>query len=143
LQRQRGGRAVGARRPRRGGTRPRQHRQRGRDLERRHLHDPLPGLAERRAGGYATPETNQVQVLTVDATGGSYVLSFHDTNGALYTTAPIPYNANAEQLRQAIQNAIAIGQTIDPNIRLYLAAKVDMMVDRYPAGNWDSGKNLD
>src|SRR5205814_1050493 len=27
-----------------------------------------------RSGGYASPETNQVQVLTVDATGGSYVL---------------------------------------------------------------------
>src|SRR5438132_2807271 len=95
-----------------------------------------------RAPGYATPETNQVQLLTVDATGGTYVLSFH-VNGAPFQTRPIPYNANAEQLRQAIQNAIAIGQTTDPNIRLYLAAKIDVTVDRYPSGNWYKDRNLD
>ena len=95
-----------------------------------------------RSGGYATPETNQVQLLTVDATGGTYVLSFH-VNGAPFHTRPIPYNANAEQLRQAIQNAIAIGQTTDPNIRLYVAAKIDVTVDRYPSGNWYKDGNLD
>jgi len=95
-----------------------------------------------RAPGYATPETNQVQLLTVDATGGTYALSFR-VNGVQFQTGPIPFNANAEQLRQAIQNAIAIGQTTDPNIRLYLAAKIDVTVDRYPSGNWYSGRNLD
>ena len=52
-----------------------------------------------RSIGFADPATNQVQLLTVDASAGSYSLSFH-VGPVLYTTAPIPYNANAEQLRR-------------------------------------------
>ena len=80
----------------------------------------LPGTASwrrsRRARpASATPATNQVQLLTVDATSGTYVLSFHVGSIALHD-APIAYNASADQLRQAIQNAIAVGETTDPNI---------------------------
>jgi Ca2+-binding RTX toxin-like protein len=92
--------------------------------------------------GFASPETNQVQLLTVDATAGSYVISFH-VNGVPYQTRPIPYNAGAEALRQALQDAIAIGEEpLNPILREYLAAKVDVTVDRYPAGNWYPGHNI-
>jgi len=95
-----------------------------------------------RSGGSAQPATNQVQVLTVDATGGVYSLAFH-VNGVPFQTAPIAYNASAEQVRQAIQNAIAAGETADPNLQLYFKDAIDVTVDRYPSGNWYAGHNLD
>src|SRR6185437_13320943 len=54
----------------------------------------LPSMATitTRAPGYSVAATNQVQILTVDATHGTYVLSFH-VGAILFTTAPIPYNA--------------------------------------------------
>jgi len=76
---------------------------------------------------------NQIQILTVDATGGSYRLTFH-VNGVTFQTDPIPYDAGAEQLRQIIQNAIAAGETNDPFLRAYLVDKLDVTVDRYPSG---------
>ncbi|HET7129920.1 MAG TPA: hypothetical protein VFJ93_12675, partial [Gaiellaceae bacterium] len=78
-------------------------------------------------------QVNQVQILTVTATGGSYRLTFH-VNGVTFHTDPIPYNAGAEQLRQIIQNAIAAGETDDPFLRAYLVDKLDVTVDRYPSG---------
>jgi hypothetical protein len=46
---------------------------------------------------------NEVQRLTVNATGGTFTLNvFTDTGGGL--TAPIPYNATAAELQTAIEN---------------------------------------
>jgi hypothetical protein len=84
--------------------------------------------------GYPTPATNQVQVLSISATGGTYYLTFH-VGTTLFTTGAIPYNASAEQVRQTIQDAIAVGATNDLNLRAYLVAKLDVMVDRYPSAN--------
>jgi len=97
-----------------------------------------------RADGIVDPASirNQVEILTIDATGGSYTLTF-PVGGSSFTTAPIPYNAGAEQLRQTIQNAIAVFETSDPNQRLFLQDDMDVTVDRYPSGNWYVGKNLD
>ena len=94
----------------------------------------LPSMATitTRASGFGTPETNQVQLLTVSATGGTYTLTFK-LGPTTFTTAPIPYNASAEQVRQAIQDAVAVGQTSDPNTRLYIVDKVDATVDLYPS----------
>ena len=78
-------------------------------------------------------QVDQIQILTVDATGGSYRLTFH-VNGVTFQTDPIPFNAGAEQLRQIIQNAIAAGETNDPFLRAYLVDKLDVTVDRYPSG---------
>ena len=64
-----------------------------------------------RTPGSSTSEVNQEQLLSVSATSGSYELQFH-VNGVPYTTAPIAYNASAEQLRQTIQNAIAVGREL-------------------------------
>jgi Ca2+-binding RTX toxin-like protein len=87
-----------------------------------------------RADLSATPiQVNQIQILTVDASGGSFRLTFH-VNGVTYRTDPIPYNAGAEQLRQIVQNAIAAGETNDPFLRAYLVDKLDVTVDRYPGG---------
>src|SRR5262249_19256204 len=41
------------------------------------------------------------------------------------------------------QDAVAIGQTTDNVLRQYLVDKVDVIVDRYPSGNWYPGQNLD
>jgi len=97
-----------------------------------------------RAAGLNDPANNrnQVQVLTIDATSGSYELQFL-VGGVTFTTAPIPYNVGAEQLRQTIQNAIAVGETGDPNLRLFVQDDVDVTVDRYPSGNWYPLHNLD
>ncbi|HEX9549250.1 MAG TPA: hypothetical protein VF942_18055, partial [Acidimicrobiales bacterium] len=95
-----------------------------------------------RANGTVAGQTNQVQVLTVNATAGSFVLTLH-SSGHTFTTVPLPYNIGAEQLRQAMQNAIAIGQSLDPNVRLYLADAMDVTVDRYPSGYWQAGQNYD
>ena len=83
--------------------------------------------------GTTDPADNQVQLLTIGASSGTYELQFH-VSGVPYTTAPIAYNASAEQLREAIQNAIAAGESTDPNIQAYLVDKVDVMVERYPNG---------
>ncbi|HYR17725.1 MAG TPA: hypothetical protein VEQ67_26435, partial [Mycobacterium sp.] len=105
--------------------------------------DPGTAVVSTRPSGYTTPPTtNQVQLLTVDATAGSYRLSFH-VNGVAFQTAPIPFNAGAEALRQAIQNAIAAGETTDANLQLYLRDAIDVTVDRYPSGNWYNDKHLD
>ena len=93
-----------------------------------------------RTPGFSDPETNQVQLLTVDATSGTYVLSFH-AGSTHFTTLPIAYNANAEQLRQAIQNAIAIGESTDPNARLFTADKVDVTVDLYSSAYTNGAVN--
>ena len=87
-----------------------------------------------RADISSTPTlANQVQVLAVQATGGSYRLSFH-VNGVAFQTDPIPYNVGAAELRQIIQRAIAAGETNDPFLRAYLQFKLDVWVDRYPNG---------
>ena len=86
-----------------------------------------------RAPGSASPAVNQVQILNVTATGGTYELQFH-VGGVAFTTAPIAYNAGAEQLRQTIQNAIAAGESSDPNVQAYLVDKLDVWVSRYPSG---------
>ncbi|MFN2611440.1 MAG: hypothetical protein ABR507_11310 [Actinomycetota bacterium] len=78
-------------------------------------------------------QANQIQLLTVDATGGSFRLTFH-VSGVTFQSDPIPYNAGAEQLRQIIQNAVAAAQTSDPFLRAYLVDKIDVTVDRYPNG---------
>ena len=78
-------------------------------------------------------QVDQIQILAVDATGGSYRLTFH-VSGVTFQTDPIPYNAGAEQLRQIVQNAIAAGETNDPFLRAYLVDKLDVTVDRYPSG---------
>ena len=77
-------------------------------------------LSTRRHGG-ATAPINNVQVLTVDATGGVYRLSFA---GGSITTGDIPYDASAEVLRQLIQDAIAQGD-------VFAALKFDVTVERY------------
>ncbi|MDX6472952.1 MAG: hypothetical protein QOK22_1768, partial [Gaiellaceae bacterium] len=61
-------------------------------------------------------------------------LTFH-VGSTEFTTDAIPYNASAEQVRQTIQNAIAVGETNDLNLRAYLVDKVDVIVDRYPSAN--------
>ena len=86
-----------------------------------------------RTPGSADPAVNQVQFLSVTATSGTYKLQFH-VNGVTFTTAPIAYNASAEQVRQTIQNAIAVGESIDPNVQAFLVDKLDVMVQRYPSG---------
>ncbi|MDX6471351.1 MAG: large repetitive protein, partial [Gaiellaceae bacterium] len=95
---------------------------------------PSATITTRDGTGSATPATNQVQVLAITATGGSYYLTFH-VGSTEFTTDPIPYNASAEQVRQTIQNAIAVGETNDLNLRAYLVDKVDVIVDRYPSAN--------
>ncbi len=88
-----------------------------------------------RTTGSSASEVNQEQLLSVSATSGTYTLTFHDVNGTPYTTDAIPYNASAEELRQAIQNAIAVGEAPgDPNTQAYLVDKLDVIVDRYPGG---------
>src|SRR5260221_9510923 len=57
---------------------------------------------------------NQVQILTIDATAGTYTLSLH-VGPTVLTTAAIPYNAAAAQLRHVLQAAIAAAATSDPN----------------------------
>ncbi|TMC80709.1 MAG: hypothetical protein E6J08_09445, partial [Chloroflexi bacterium] len=95
-----------------------------------------------RPAGPWMPATNQVQILTVNAIGGSYTLSFQ-VNGVQFQTGSIPFDAGAEQLRQAIQNAVAAGETSDPNQQLYFKDAVDVTVDRYPSGNWYADQHLD
>ena len=75
---------------------------------------------------------NDVQVLTVDATGGSYTLSLLlPNNGGTVVTAPIAFDATADVVRQALQNAIVSNEVAG---NPYLIFKFDVMVDRYRDG---------
>ena len=67
-------------------------------------------------------------MLTVDASAGSYTLSLLLTDpDHLVTTAPIAFDATADVVRQALQNAIVAN---DPR----LIFRFDVMVDRYRDG---------
>ena len=71
---------------------------------------------------------NNVQVLTMAATGGTYTLSLLLSNPThTVVTAAIPFDATADVVRQALQNAIVAN---DPR----LVFKFDVMVDRYRDG---------
>jgi hypothetical protein len=78
-------------------------------------------------------QANQIQLLAVQATGGSYRLTFH-VSGVTFQTDPIPYNVSAADLRQIIQRSFAAGSTNDPFLRAYLQHKLDVWVDQYPNG---------
>jgi RTX calcium-binding nonapeptide repeat (4 copies) len=83
----------------------------------------LPGLIQvsTRVDGTSASPLNDVQVLTVNATGGSFALSLL---GGTITTAPIRYDASADELQSAFQAAFA---KIDPSE----AFKIDVTVSRY------------
>ena len=67
-------------------------------------------------------------MLTLAATGGTYTLSLLLTDpDHLVMTAPIAFDATADVVRQALQNAIVAN---DPR----LVFKFDVMVDRYRDG---------
>jgi len=50
---------------------------------------------------------NDVHVVTVNATGGTYTLTLLSGTSQQFTTLPIPFDASAEFVRQTIQNAAA------------------------------------
>ena len=79
------------------------------------------GSATTRTQGGTTVPINDVQVLTVNATGGTYSLSL--LNGIL-NTASIAFDASSEVVRQAIQDAIAQGD-------VFAALKFDVTVEKY------------
>lgn len=54
--------------------------------------------------GDPTLGQDEIQTLTVDATGGTYTLSFGG-----YTTAPLAYNASASTIQTALQGLTSIG----------------------------------
>ena len=95
---------------------------------------PIAGTAvvTARAPGSSDPEVNQVQLLHVTATSGTYELEFHIA-GVPVITAPIAYNASAEQVRQTIQNAVAAVESSDPNVQAFLVDKLDVWVSQYPS----------
>ena len=73
-----------------------------------------------------------MQLLHVTATSGTYELEFHIA-GVPVITAPIAYNASAEQVRQTIQNAVAAVESSDPNVQAFLVDKLDVWVSQYPS----------
>jgi Ca2+-binding RTX toxin-like protein len=76
---------------------------------------------------------NQVQVLTVDATGGSYQLTIHVPGvvQAPFTTDPIAFDASADEVRRALQHALAFALTgADPVTTVPEAFKSDFSVVR-------------
>jgi hypothetical protein len=78
------------------------------------------------AGGHYGP-VNDMQMLTVDATGGSYQLKLFNTDDGAevgVTTDLISYDASAETVRDALQRAIAQGD-------VFAALKFDVTVDKY------------
>ncbi|MEX2645398.1 MAG: choice-of-anchor D domain-containing protein [Gaiellaceae bacterium] len=77
-------------------------------------------MSTRRSGG-GTAAINNVQVLTVDATGGVYRLTFA---GGTLNSGDIPFDASAEVVRQALQDAIAQGD-------VFAELKFDVTVERY------------
>ncbi len=102
------------------------------------IDDPGSATSTTRVNGFAqtAPDTNSqdpfaiddVQVLTMAATGGTYTLSLLLTNpNHTVVTAPIAWDATADVVRQALQNAIVAN---DPR----LVFKFDVMVDRYRDG---------
>ena len=77
-------------------------------------------------GGQHGP-VNDMQMLTVDASGGSYQLKLFNTDDGSevgVTTDSIPFDASAETVRDAIQRAIAQGD-------VFAALKFDVTVDKY------------
>ena len=81
-----------------------------------------------RIDGTADPKLNDQQVVTVNATGGSYTLTLLRGTAQEFTTDPIAFDASAEAVRQTIQNAaaaaIAPGNTFEPQL-------FDVTVERY------------
>src|SRR5581483_4220145 len=81
-----------------------------------------------RVDGTSDPQLNDEQVVTVNATGGSYRLALLHGMSQQFTTDPIAFDASAEVVRQTIQNAaaavIAPGNTFEPQL-------FDVTVDRY------------
>ncbi len=73
-----------------------------------------------RVDGTDTPAVNDMQVLTVHGSGGSYTLSLL---GGAVVTDPIAHEASAETVRDALQRALAGG---DP----FAALKFDVSVDK-------------
>jgi len=61
-----------------------------------------------RMNGIAEPAVNDMQTVTVHATSGSYTLSILD-----FETDPIPFDASAEVVRNALQVALANGNTTE------------------------------
>jgi hypothetical protein len=67
-------------------------------------------LAKGTVMGQATAAVNDVQTITITATGGTFTITFTDpVTGVSYTTAAIAYNANAAAQTTAIN--LAIGAT--------------------------------
>jgi Ca2+-binding RTX toxin-like protein len=90
----------------------------------------VPGTATvtTRVQGTANPKLNDAQVLTVNATGGTFTLSLLSGTPEQLTTRPLPFDASAEVIRQAIQDAaaaaVAPGDTFEPQ-------KFAVTVDKY------------
>src|SRR4029453_10666230 len=88
---------------------------------------PTATVTERVKGGAGAP-VNDMLILTVRATGGTSTLSYDlNRNGAIgtgETTAPIAFDASAEDVRHAIQKLLAEGDE-------FLELKFDVTVDRY------------
>ncbi len=55
--------------------------------------------------------TNEVQSITVDATGGTYTITFKKDQASSQTTAPIAFNATAAQVQAALEalSDVAVG----------------------------------
>ncbi|OIN06540.1 pentapeptide repeat-containing protein [Oceanisphaera psychrotolerans] len=84
-------------------------------------------------GGLFLDDQNEIQHLSIDATGGSYTLNFRQ-GGADYTTDAIAYNADADAVQTALREAL--GALFDDTTKLTVTDEGNGVLAIAFAGNW-------
>lgn len=61
-------------------------------------------------GSTIVPKSSSVQTVTIDATGGTFTITYNDPSGAAETTVPIAYNASIYAVYAALRELPSIGR---------------------------------
>jgi VCBS repeat-containing protein len=105
----------------------------------------VPGTAtvSSRVAGTSATKVNDMQVVTVNATGGSYKLSLL---GGTVVTAAIPYDASADVVQQALQAAIAVqnpARQSETDVLVTRYANVYLVAFQATLGRFNTGAGVD